>query len=193
MIYQSSVLVTKINDNNTRILFPIHSYKLMQDCWQENPNDRPTFTDLRSQFDAMLTKDNPYIQFENINAHMPYYNSRLSRHDSHSDDERMLATSASDFEFSSSSSMTMNGATASGYDYLQKPSLSQELPPEDTHSNPYVETPTSSSSKYKRLSTYEDESGTDTVDIDSSLDQLKQLVQNELHQLDSVRSQVEET
>ena len=161
----------------------------MQDCWLENPNDRPTFTDLRSQFDAMLTKDNPYIQFENINAHMPYYNRRMSRHDSDSDNERTLGVSSSDFEFSSSSSTTMNGATASGYDYL-KPILREEPPPEDPHSNPYVETPTSGSSKYNRLSTYNEEGGANALDIDSSLDQIQRSLDTELHQLDSVRSQV---
>ena len=169
----------------------------MQECWMENPNDRPTFTDLRSQFDALLTKDNPYIQFENINAHMPYYNSQLSQHtthDSHSDDERTLAISTtSDFEFSSSSSMTMNGATASGYDYL-KPVLRQEPPPQDPHSNPYVETPTSASSKCHRLSTYEDEEGAKlAADIDSSLDEIQRSVQLELQQLDAAHTQAEET
>ena len=181
---------TRYNCEVIILFLYFHSYKLMQECWMENPNDRPTFADLRSQFDALLTKDNPYIQFENINAHMPYYNSHHSQHNSHSDDERTLGISTSDFEFSSSSSMTMNGATASGYDYL-KPVLRQEPPPQDPHSNPYVETPTSSSSKCHRLSTYEDEEGTKLADIDSSLDELRRSVQLELQQLDADHTQAE--
>ena len=168
----------------------------MQDCWLENPNDRPTFTDLRSQFDALLTKDNPYIQFENINAHMPYYNSRLSRHNSNSDDEHTLGISSSDIEFSSSSSMTMNGATASGYDYL-KPILRPEPPPEDPHSNPYVETPTTASSKYRPLSAYDDEDEEEeeeeqvggakaTADIEVVVDQVTPSVTINVHQPEMV-------
>ena len=158
----------------------------MQDCWLENPNDRPTFADLRSQFDALLTKDNPYIQFENINAHMPYYNSHLTHRNS--DDDGTLGLSTSDFEFSSSSSVTMNGATASGYDYV-KPVVVMQEQPEDPHSNPYVETPTSCASKCHRLSTYEDEAGANAVDIDCSLDQIQWRVENELQQLGTVQAE----
>ena len=86
--------------------------------------------------------------------------------------------------------MTMNGATASGYDYL-KPVLRPEPPQQDPHSNPYVETPTSSSSKCHRLSTYEDEGGASKgADIDSSLDEIQRSVEIEL---DADRTQAEET
>ena len=87
--------------------------------------------------------------------------------------------------------MTMNGATASGYDYL-KPILRPEPPPEDPHSNPYVETPTSLSSKYRPLSAYEEdegegeEGGANATDVEVVIDQVQPSVTINLHQPDTV-------
>ena len=87
----------------------------------------------------------------------------------------------------------MNGATASGYDYL-KPILRQEPPQQDPHSNPYVETPTSSSSKCHQLSKFDDgEGGANAADVDSSLDEIQQLVPVELEQIDVDHTRAEDT
>lgn len=46
----------------------------MLECWRGNAAERPSFSQLKAKFDAMLLsqEDNPYIQF-NINMTMPYY------------------------------------------------------------------------------------------------------------------------
>ena len=45
----------------------------MLDCWSENPADRPTFTQLRDKFDAILLAENNnmYIQFSSIDTDTP--------------------------------------------------------------------------------------------------------------------------
>lgn len=123
------------------------------ECWSEFPGDRLTFPELRSFFDAMLAEDNPYIQFENINMHKPYYNTG-SRRNTICDEEikNNLSGSETDFEACSTSTVTLNGTSVNGraYDNLT-PLLPAETPPcdhEDQHkyslhsTNQYVETPT---------------------------------------------------
>ena len=34
----------------------VHSYDMMLDCWEEKPEDRPTFVALRKKFDGLLAK-----------------------------------------------------------------------------------------------------------------------------------------
>lgn len=124
----------------------------MLECWGENPNERKTFPELRSLFDAMLAENNPYIQFENINSHKPYYNTQQSQRNSRSEDDNTVALSESEIEFeaSSTSTSTLNGASASGaYDYLRPLVPNVEVPPAHDEqgqalhvANPYVETPT---------------------------------------------------
>lgn len=129
-------------------------YKVMLECWSEDPCDRKTFPELRSLFDAMLAEDNPYIQFENINSHMPYYNTHSQR-SSRCEDETVMTLSTSesetDMEVSSDSNVTINGASASGvYDFLRPIVEPVEAPAtldENAYTiqqaaNPYVETPT---------------------------------------------------
>lgn len=45
----------------------------MLDCWSENPADRPTFTQLRDKFDAIILAENNdmYIQFSSIDTDTP--------------------------------------------------------------------------------------------------------------------------
>lgn len=138
-------------------------YKVMLECWNSDPNERKTFPELRSMFDAMLAENNPYIQFENINTHKPYYNTtrqgvvepegESSQRDSRSEDENMIGLSESeiDFEPTSTSTSTLNVASvADAYDYLRPLTPNAEVPPTvmDEHglvlqaANPYVETPT---------------------------------------------------
>jgi len=119
------------------------------------PGNRKTFTELRSLFDAMLGEDNPYIQFENINTHKPYYNVS-SKRNTRCEEEFAAQQSSSEREFEASggSSTTLNGASAFGSAYNNRaPLLSPGTPPtrmeEQLHdcsinmlTNEYVETPT---------------------------------------------------
>ena len=47
-------------------------YQIMLDCWKEQPQHRPTFTDLRQQFDTMITKQEDtsqiYIELDTDNS-----------------------------------------------------------------------------------------------------------------------------
>ena len=127
----------------------------MTDCWCDMPGDRKTFRELRSLFDAMLAEDNPYIQFENINAHKPYYNVSSRRNTTCEGEELVTNFGSSEiaFEASSESNTTVNGASATGgaYDNLipllppRTPSSSLEEQ-QDYHlhifTNQYVDTPT---------------------------------------------------
>ena len=49
-------------------------YDIMLKCWQEDPSKRPTFSQLRAQFDSMLLeeKKETYIDLQ-IDASKPYY------------------------------------------------------------------------------------------------------------------------
>ena len=38
------------------VVIPLSSYTIMLECWQEVPQNRPTFVNLRKQFDAFLTQ-----------------------------------------------------------------------------------------------------------------------------------------
>ena len=45
----------------------------MQKCWQEMPEKRPSFTELRTMFAELLQENNFYIQLDNINTRRAYY------------------------------------------------------------------------------------------------------------------------
>ena len=125
------------------------------DCWHALPGNRKTFTELRSLFDALLGEDNPYIQFENINAHKSYYNVSSRRNTRCEEEfEAQQSSSEGEFEVSRGSSTTLNGNSAFGSGYNNHaPLLAPETPPtrmEDHQhecsanmlTNEYVETPT---------------------------------------------------
>ena len=157
----------------------------MQECWDENPQNRPTFPELRSQFDAMLAKDNPYIQFGTLNSHKDYYHSHHHHRDSHSEDSTLQLSDTTN-EFSPcTSSITLNGAhspiisngaTASGYDYLTpiEPTVTIVSHDDTQHhmANPYVDTPTSKHPRSGASAVMRDRSRTRSG-IDFELEQIQ--------------------
>ena len=142
----------------------------MTECWSEYPEDRRTFTELRSLFDAMLAEDSPYIQFENINIHKPYYNIGSRRNTKCEGEDIIANLSGSEMGFeSSTSTMTLNGASVNGgaYDNLI-PLLTRDTPPSDLEeqqsynlhiANQYVDTPTT----FKSLE--QDEGNAQTTEV----------------------------
>ncbi|XP_031550158.1 tyrosine kinase receptor Cad96Ca-like [Actinia tenebrosa] len=48
-------------------------YKTMMQCWQENPKERPKFTELRQRFEELLQEDSPYVDFSNLDHNKDYY------------------------------------------------------------------------------------------------------------------------
>ena len=113
----------------------------MLDCWNADPMERPTFTQLRAKFDAMLAEDNPYIQFDTIDSHKPYYNSPSP------EDERTIGISDIDEDISvnsEESSSTAQGASRSECEF-PKPNIPQVHIDQTLGNpvpNPYVNTPT---------------------------------------------------
>ncbi len=55
------------------ILF-LHSYQLMIRCWADNPDARPTFTELCQDLEDWMQRDTPYLDMEQLDEHQPYYN-----------------------------------------------------------------------------------------------------------------------
>ena len=47
---------------------------MMTDCWMENPDDRPNFTQIRERLEEMMQKDNPYLDFSVLDESRDYYN-----------------------------------------------------------------------------------------------------------------------
>ena len=67
---------------------------MMMKCWQEEPADRPTFQDVRETFEAMMSRENPYLDFSVLDEsrdyyHVPSFNS-ASNEDNEADDEKEI-------------------------------------------------------------------------------------------------------
>ena len=45
----------------------------MLECWQEVPQERPSFSDLRETFEGFLSESEGYIDFEEIREDSIYY------------------------------------------------------------------------------------------------------------------------
>ncbi|KAL9980676.1 hypothetical protein ACROYT_G009289 [Oculina patagonica] len=48
-------------------------YQLMTSCWADNPDARPTFTWLCQDLEDWMTRDNPYLDINQVNEYQPYY------------------------------------------------------------------------------------------------------------------------
>ena len=47
--------------------FSLTRYELMLDCWKEEPDERPSFEQLIPKLEKMMTKDNPYFDWDGDN------------------------------------------------------------------------------------------------------------------------------
>ena len=110
----------------------------MLDCWSESSANRPTFTQLKDKFDALLLAENNsiYIQFSSIDTDTPSGYDHLEppkKEEDHAEDQSEI----------SYSSVTLGDLSTSGYDVLDPP----EPYSDSRHhgSNPYVKTPKNSS------------------------------------------------
>ena len=96
----------------------------------ENPKQRPSFSELRSSFEALLSQDTPYIQFSNADTSKIDYEHLQALNEEEND---TVAFSSPDVPVNNLESAT----SCEGYDHL----------PETTEStlpyvvNPYVHTP----------------------------------------------------
>ncbi|XP_073243691.1 fibroblast growth factor receptor 2-like [Porites lutea] len=48
-------------------------YKLMMDCWKEDPNERPSFAQLIPILEEMMTEDTPHYYFRLLDQSQPCY------------------------------------------------------------------------------------------------------------------------
>lgn len=58
------------------VLFPssFKRYELMTECWRENPATRPSFSELISRVEAIMTRDVSYCDLSKRDESSPYYN-----------------------------------------------------------------------------------------------------------------------
>ena len=49
-------------------------FQLLSECWNEQPNDRPTFDQVTKLLEKMLMKDTPYFHLESVDESRAYYN-----------------------------------------------------------------------------------------------------------------------
>lgn len=45
----------------------------MKDCWEENPENRPTFTRIREELEEVMERDTPYLELQNMDPSSSYY------------------------------------------------------------------------------------------------------------------------
>ena len=51
----------------------LHSYQMMLRCWAENPDVRPTFTELCQELEDWIQREIPYLDMDQLNEDQPYY------------------------------------------------------------------------------------------------------------------------
>ena len=51
----------------------LNRYKLMMECWKEDPNERPSFSQLIPILEEMMTEDTPYYCFKLLDRNEPCY------------------------------------------------------------------------------------------------------------------------
>ena len=51
-----------------------HSYNLITHCWADNPDTRPTFTELCQDLEEWMQRDTPYLDLDQVDEDQRYYN-----------------------------------------------------------------------------------------------------------------------
>ena len=59
----SKIILSILMQNLSKTLFSLNRYKLMMDCWKDDPNERPSFSQLILILEEMMTVDTPYYDF----------------------------------------------------------------------------------------------------------------------------------
>ena len=47
-------------------MFASYRYDVMRQCWSENPDDRPTFTELRERLESMMEREVLYTDVQHF-------------------------------------------------------------------------------------------------------------------------------
>lgn len=72
------LVANRVVDNFLYLLISVnfYRYKMMLDCWQDNPENRPTFTQIRENLEAIMQKDNPYLDLTSMDESRAEYNAQ---------------------------------------------------------------------------------------------------------------------
>ena len=72
------LVANRVVDNFLYLLISVnfYRYKMMLDCWQDNPENRPTFTQIRENLEAIMQKDNPYLDLTAVDESRAEYNAQ---------------------------------------------------------------------------------------------------------------------
>lgn len=111
----------------------------MCQCWSVNPKDRPTFSELRANFDTLISaqKDHmPYIDLE-IDTCKPYYNHLYS--DSSDDDEEKALVAGANLGNADQPTLPIE-IDSLGYKLAMRLENTSNIP--EPVMNAYVDTPT---------------------------------------------------
>ena len=70
----SKIILSILLQNVSKTLFSLNRYKLMMDCWKDDPNERPSFSQLILILEEMMTVDTPYYDFTLLDESQACYN-----------------------------------------------------------------------------------------------------------------------
>ena len=59
----SKIILSILTQNVSKTFFSLNRYKLMMDCWKDDPIERPSFSQLILILEEMMTVDMPYYDF----------------------------------------------------------------------------------------------------------------------------------
>ena len=80
----------------------LHSYQMMRRCWADNPDARPTFTELCQELEDWIQREIPYLDMDQLNEDQPYYDASAvslssgSSCDGHAHGENVDSNTAAD-------------------------------------------------------------------------------------------------
>lgn len=69
----SKIILSILLQNVSKTLFSLNRYKLMMDCWKDDPNERPSFSQLILILEEMMTVDTPYYDFTLLDVSQACY------------------------------------------------------------------------------------------------------------------------
>ena len=70
----SKIILSILTQNVPKTFFSLNRYKLMMDCWKDDPIERPSFSQLILILEEMMTVDTPYYDFTLLDESQACYN-----------------------------------------------------------------------------------------------------------------------
>ena len=65
----------------------------MKQCWSDQPSQRPTFTELKEKFEALLLETTTYLQFTSLDEGLAPHTINIHTHNKHTHTHTHRATS----------------------------------------------------------------------------------------------------